>query len=112
MGATLTVIWWRDIPAQVLGRGRSRAQKVVLPQRFQVAIDRAADVAGLTGSDAYLAEWRRASRPCGDDVAVEVAAEAAALDARYARQDLQRLAEAGGIERAGSTRAPESAADR
>ncbi len=112
MAATLTVIWWRDIPAQVLARGRSGTQKVVLPQRFQVAIDRAADVAGLTGNDAYLAEWRRASRPCGDDVAAEVAAEAALLDARYARTDLQRLADGGGVEPADNTPAQETVGPR
>lgn len=101
MGSTLTVIWWRDIPAQVLVRGGGGTHKVVLPQRFQTAIDRAAGVAGLTGNDAYLAGWRRVPRPCGDDVAAEVAAEAASLDARYTRADLQRLADAGGLDIAG-----------
>jgi Virulence factor len=99
MAATLTVIWWRDIPAQVLARGRAGTEKVVLPQRFQLAIDRAADVAGRTGSDAYLAEWRRVTRPCGDDLAAEAGAEAQALEARYPRGELQRLADAGGVDR-------------
>ena len=58
--AEVTVVFWRDIPAQVLvGRGR-RAVKVALSERFEQAIDRAAMKAGATGTDAYLADWRKA----------------------------------------------------
>jgi len=53
------LVFWRDIPSQViLQRGRRR-EKVMLSERFQQAIDRAAMRAGKGGSDAYLAEWRR-----------------------------------------------------
>ena len=48
--AELTVIWWRDIPAQVTAKeGRTRAARE-LPPRFQEAIDAAAMRAGLIGS--------------------------------------------------------------
>ncbi len=43
---TLTTIWWRDIPAQVIAKDRRQAHKVVLHPRFQVAIDKAAMRAG------------------------------------------------------------------
>ena len=50
------LVYWRDIPSQViLQRGRRR-EKVMLSDRFQEAIDRAAMRAG---SAAYIAEWRR-----------------------------------------------------
>ena len=39
MAATLTVIWWRDIPAQVIAKDRRQAHKIVLHPRFQVAIE-------------------------------------------------------------------------
>ena len=53
------LVYWRDIPSQViLQRGRRR-EKVLLSGRFQEAIDRAAMRAGKGGSAAYLAEWRR-----------------------------------------------------
>lgn len=53
------IIYWRDIPAQVIvQRGRKR-EKVQLSQRFQEAIDRAAMRAGKGSSDAYMSEWRR-----------------------------------------------------
>ena len=66
---TLTVISWRDIPAQVIvKRGRETA-KVQLSQRFQEAVDRAAMRAGKGSSDAYLADWKRSPpRPCADEL--------------------------------------------
>ena len=39
---TLSVIWWRDIPAQVVAKEGRRTSKIVLHPRFQVAIDKAA----------------------------------------------------------------------
>ena len=57
--AKLIVIYWRDIPAQVvLKRGRTNVKKE-LPEKFAKAIDRAAMRAGRGSSDAYLEDWRR-----------------------------------------------------
>ena len=90
--ASLIIISWRDIPAQVIvKRGRETA-KVQLSQRFQEAVDRAAMRAGRGSSDAYLADWARsAPRPCGDDLQAEANAEAARLEARFSDEDLERL---------------------
>ena len=56
----VTIVYWRDIPAQVIvGKGR-RGSKVQLHERFEQAIDRAAMKCNLKGSDDYLAEWRKA----------------------------------------------------
>ena len=56
----VTIVYWRDIPAQVIvGKGR-RGTKKPLPERFEQAIDRAAMKVGAKDADAYLAEWRRA----------------------------------------------------
>ncbi len=94
----LTVISWRAIPAQVTaGKGRS-ASRVQLSERFQEAIDAAAMRAGLIGTDAYLEEWRREARPCGDDPEAEVAFTAAQLEADYTDERLERLVRASGEE--------------
>jgi Virulence factor len=92
----LTVIYWRDIPAQVTATDGGAGVRVALPDRFQEAIDEAAMAAGLVGSDDYLAEWRRESRECGPDLAREVDAEAARLEAAFTPDELQRVVEAGG----------------
>lgn len=55
----LTTIYWRDIPAQVTGQDGKIRHRIELPQRFQVAIDRAAMDAGMIGTDEYLTEWRK-----------------------------------------------------
>ena len=96
--AELTVIWWRDIPAQVTAKqGRARIARE-LPPRFQEAIDSAAMRAGLIGTDAYLEEWRREPRACGDDLEAEVVQEVEWLDAAYADDVLERLVRANGKE--------------
>ncbi|MEO1951323.1 virulence factor, partial [Thioclava sp.] len=57
--AQITLVYWRDIPAQIIaGKGR-RGVKKPLPERFEQAIDRAAMKIGARDSDAYLAEWRK-----------------------------------------------------
>ena len=73
--ASLTVISWRDIPAQVIVRRGRETAKVRLSDRFQEAVDRAAMRAGKGSSDLYLAEWKRSSAtPCSDDIEQEAAA--------------------------------------
>jgi Virulence factor len=99
--ASLTVISWRDIPSQiVVKRGRETA-KLMLSHRFQEAVDRAAMRAGKTGSDAYIADWKRSdARSCGEDLQAEAAAEAEAssIEARYSDDDLLRLIRAHGVD--------------
>jgi hypothetical protein len=95
--AQLTVIYWRDIPAQVTAsEGRTTARRQ-LADRFQTAIDAAAMKAGLVGSDAYLDEWRRESRPCGDDLEAEVDAEVERLEAAFPREALLAITRTGGL---------------
>lgn len=63
MSEEVTVVYWRDIPAQVMaGRGRN-AIRAKLPDRFQEAIDRAAAGAGLTGSEEYTSQLHKVSVP-------------------------------------------------
>jgi len=90
--ASLIIISWRDIPAQVVvKRGRETA-KIQLSARFQEAVDRAAMRAGKGSSDAYLADWKRSDpQPCADDIQAVVAATAAEIEARYTDEDLERL---------------------
>jgi hypothetical protein len=98
MAGTLTVIWWRDIPAQVIAKDRRQAHKVVLHPRFQVAIDKAAMKAGKRTANDYIEEWRRAGQPCGDDLEAAATAEAARLEAAYTKDVLARLVASGGID--------------
>ncbi|MGH8249401.1 MAG: virulence factor [Steroidobacteraceae bacterium] len=96
--ANLTLIYWRDIPAQVVVRRGRETARVKLSSRFQEAVDRAAMRAGKGSSDAYLAEWRRSDAvACGEDIESEAAAEAARIEARYSDEDLEHLVRAKGV---------------
>lgn len=88
----VTIVYWRDIPAQVIvGKGRRGAKKQ-LPERFEQAIDRAAMKVGASDTDTYLAEWRKAAPYQVEGEAADVAeAEAARLDAEYDQERIKAL---------------------
>ena len=76
--AKKTIIYWRDIPSQVVvQKGRTRV-KAILSPRFQQAIDRAAMRAGKGSSDAYLEEWRRVASADNSSDGLQVIADRAA----------------------------------
>ncbi|TLY85427.1 MAG: hypothetical protein E6K37_07615 [Gammaproteobacteria bacterium] len=96
--ASLSIISWRDIPAQVVVRRGRETAKVQLSPRFQEAVDRAAMRAGRGSSNAYLADWKRSDpRPCGDDIQAEAAAEAARIEASFSDEQLEELIRAKGL---------------
>ena len=71
--AKITIVYWRDIPAQVIVKAGRQSAKRQLDERFEKAIDRAAMRADLKDTDSYLSEWRRAEPvACGDDLEAEV----------------------------------------
>ena len=87
------IIYWRDIPSQVIvQRGRKR-EKAVLSQRFQEAIDRAAMRAGKGGSDAYMSEWRReaSSLDSDDDLRALAEAQASRFESDFSDDQLLEL---------------------
>jgi hypothetical protein len=95
--AAITVVYWRDIPAQVIvGKGR-QGSKVQLSERFEQAIDRCAMKIGARDTDSYLAEWRKAvvgeveGEP--DTIAAD---EAARLEAEFDTARLKALIDADG----------------
>lgn len=90
--ADVTIVYWRDIPAQVIvGKGR-RGVKIQLTERFEQAIDRAAMKSGAAGTDDYLADWRKATPYAVDGADSDVAAaEAARLEAEYDKDRLMQL---------------------
>jgi hypothetical protein len=95
--AKLTVIYWRDIPAQVIGQQGRKRHKQLLDDRFAVAIDRAAMRAGKGSSQAYLDEWRRESRPAAGDLETAVDAEVKRLESLFPPELLAAVVKAKGL---------------
>ncbi|NQV99652.1 MAG: virulence factor [Rhodospirillales bacterium] len=97
--ASLTTLYWRDIPAQVIAKAGRTAAKRQLSDRFQEAIDRAAMRTKAHDAGTYLEEWRRGEpQPCDTDLESAVAAAAQALETAYDEDRLARLVKSGGSE--------------
>ena len=91
------IVYWRDIPAQVIVKAGRKAAKRELSERFVQAIDRCAMRVGASDTDAYLAEWRRgAPEPCGDDLEAEADETLNRLENDYGRDRLRQLVDNGG----------------
>ncbi|MDE4096545.1 MULTISPECIES: virulence factor [Rhodobacterales] len=88
----VTIVYWRDIPAQVIvGKGR-RGAKRQLEERFEQAIDRAAMKVNAKDADAYLAEWRKAAPFAAEGDPAEIAeAEAVRLEGEFDQERLKAL---------------------
>lgn len=96
--ADLIIVYWRDIPAQVIVKKGRQSAKRELPLRFTEAIDMCAMRVGARDTDAYLAEWRRGDPlPVGDDLDVEADKALAEIDAKYDDQALKALVKQGGL---------------
>ncbi|MEP1962913.1 virulence factor [Tateyamaria sp.] len=90
----VTIVYWRDIPAQVIvGKGR-RGAKRQLAERFEQAIDRAAMKVNAKDADAYLAEWRKAAPyPVDGEQGAVAEAEALRLETEYDTARIKALIE-------------------
>ena len=93
----LTTIYWRDIPAQVIGQQGKRRYKRELPQRFLLAIDRAAMRAGRGSSSAYLEDWRRESGRCEGEIEQVVRHRMMQLEAQFPDDILEVVVKSGGV---------------
>ena len=95
--AKLTIVMWRDIPAQVIVKQGRNSAKRPLEERFEKAVDKAAMRAGLYGSDGYLSEWRRDTTACGDDIEAILETTVNQIQTDYTEERLAVLIAVGGI---------------
>ena len=92
----MVIILWRDIPAQVNGQRGADRHQVILPHRFQKAIDRAAMVAGKKTAQEYVGEWRRATHPIAGELVESIDTTAANIEAEFSNERLNTLVTNGG----------------
>lgn len=94
----LTIIYWRDIPAQVLAKqGRQRVRHK-LSDRFHKGIDRAAMRAKKIDADAYLEDWRRETLKTRGEMEFLVKKAAHRLESEYDDIRLERIIKNKGLE--------------
>ncbi len=96
--AKLQIVYWRDIPAQIMVKaGRRNQAKRELSLRFTEAIDMAAMRTGAAETDDYLAEWRRGDPvEVGDELEEEAQKAMDAIEAEYDKDRLVELVKNGG----------------
>jgi Virulence factor len=93
------ILYWRDIPAQVIVKAGRTSEKRELPERFIQAIDAAAMRVGAKDSEAYLAAWRRGTpETVSDDLVAEADDAYAELLEAYPLARLKQLIAGGGVE--------------
>lgn len=89
------ILSWHTIPLQVRAGGRHNRVSQELATRFQEAVDNAAMLAGLTGTDAYLDGFRwgevQSREGTPETIAAAVVAE---LEAQYETIDWKGVAAA------------------
>ena len=103
----MVIIMWRDIPAQVNGQRGADRHQVILPHRFQKAIDRAAMVAGKKTAQEYVGEWRRTSYPLTGELAETIDSIAASIEVEFTNERLHTLVGNGGWDPSSPELAPD-----
>jgi hypothetical protein len=97
--ANRIIVYWRDIPAQVIVKKGRASAKRELSLRFTEAIDMCAMRTGAAETDDYLADWRRAEPvEVSDDLEAEAEKAAAELETAYDKERLVALVKGGGRE--------------
>ena len=86
-----TIIFWRDIPSQVVVKQGRTSAKVQLSKRFMEAIDKAAMRAGRQGSKEYLEDWRRVIETCLGDPKTVANTIAEELEQKYTDDILKAM---------------------
>ena len=95
--AKSTIIYWREIPSQVIVKHGKTTAKVQLSKRFMEAIDKAAMRAGRQGSKEYLEDWRRVIDTCLGDPETVANTIAEELEQMYPDDILQAMVKNKGL---------------
>ena len=94
--AQLTIVYWRDMPAQVIVKAGRKKESRKLDERFEQAIDMAAMRSGASETDAYLEEWRRDISEVDGDIAEIADQMQASIESEYDQERLKALIANGG----------------
>lgn len=93
------IVYWRDIPAQVICKAGRVTAKRELDKRFITAIDACAMRAGLDQTDDYLEQWRKSDPvPCSEDLEAEADKAAGEFEEAYTKERVKALVTSGGYE--------------
>ena len=95
----LTIVYWRDIPAQLIIGGGRRALKRKLPEKYEKAIDRCAMKVGAKDSDSYLKDWHKRKFSISSVGEKAMEEEMSKIEQEYSDEKLKFLIENSGWNR-------------
>ena len=96
--AKLKVVYWRDIPSQVVIREGRRSTRLRLSGRFLRAIERAAYRLKKKQQDALFEPWRDVAQPFSGDIREQAQALVARLEQDYTEEVLENLIRSSGVD--------------
>ena len=96
--AKLKVVYWRDIPSQVVIREGRRSTRLRLPPRFMKAIERAAYRLKKKQQDALFEPWRDVTQPFNGDIREQAQQLVQQLEQHYTEDLLETLVRASGVD--------------
>ena len=95
----LKIVYWRDIPGQVVIREGRRNTRLRLSPRFSKAIERAAYRLKKKQQDALFEPWRDVAQPLeGADIRRQARQLVQQLETQYTQEVLETLIRASGLD--------------
>ncbi len=96
--AQLKIVFWRDIPGQIVIREGRRSTRLRLPARFMKAIERASYRLKKTQQDAMFEPWHDVAQPFDGDVTQQARQLLQQLETHYTDEVLETLIRASGVD--------------
>ena len=96
--AKLKIVYWRDIPSQIVIREGRRSTRLRLSPRFMKAIERAAYRLRKKKQDALFEPWRDVAQPFAGDIRQEARQLMQHLERHYTDEVLETLIRASGVD--------------
>ena len=94
----IKIVYWRDIPGQVVIREGRRSKRLRLPLRFMKAIERAGYRLKKKQQDALFEPWHDVTQSFEGDINEQAAQLVRQLEERYTDDVLETLIRASGVD--------------
>lgn len=94
----IKIVYWRDIPGQVVIREGRRSKRLRLPRRFAKAIERAGYRLRKKQQDALFEPWHDVTQSFDGDIDEQAKQLVRQLEERYTNEVLETLIRASGVD--------------
>jgi len=96
--AQIKIVYWRDIPGQVVIRQGRRSTRIRLSSRFWKAIERAGNRLRKKKQDALFEPWHDVAQPFSGNVEEQAHMLVKQLEEHYTEEVLEKLIRASGVD--------------